>query len=251
MLLSKNRFSLPFEWAVIGLLGALYVPLLWHWVDGWLNKSISIQHEYFSHGLLGLPFVCFLVWEQRSRWQTLPAKCSWLAMPFLSLATIFYISHLPDLMNLSLPLMLAGLLLGLKGLAGFRLHLFPWVLVVLSTPTQLPYLIEPYILPLQSFIASVAGFILLQFGIDVQIDGIYLSVNEQLVEVAPHCAGLKILFTSLFMGLILTQWTGLYRSRLRTSLFFVGIVGVSVVGNIIRNTLLTYFHGAQMTQAFT
>ncbi len=250
MLTSKRNLYLPLEGLIIGLVGVLYVPLLWHWVDGWLNKSISIQHEYFSHGLLGIPFAMYLVWESRSHWETLPDKLHWLAIPLLALAAALYSSRLPDLMNLSLPLLLLGLLLAIKGLAGFRLHWFPWLLVLLSTPTQLPYLIEPYILPLQAFIAAVAGFILLQFDINVQVDGIYLSVNDQLVEVAPHCAGLKMLFTSLFMGLILTYWTGLYRSRLRTGLFFIGIIGVSVIGNIIRNTTLTFFHGAQMSAAF-
>ena len=220
MIATKPRPSLPLEWVVLALIAVLYVPLLWHWVEGWLNKSISIQHEYFSHGLLGIPFAAYLVWEKRSPWQSLPTRSHWLAFPLLLGAIAFYSSGLVDLMNLSLPMLLAGLLLALKGRAGFRLHWFPWLLVLLSTPTQLPYLIEPYILPLQAFIASVAGFILLQFDVDVQVDGIYLSVSDQLVEVAPHCAGLKMLFTSLFMGLILTYWTGLYRSRLRTNLFF-------------------------------
>jgi len=40
----------------------LYGPLLWHWVDGWVSKSISIQHEYFSHGILGIPLAFKLVW---------------------------------------------------------------------------------------------------------------------------------------------------------------------------------------------
>ena len=89
-----------------------------------------------------------------------------------------------------------------------------------------------------------------QLDVNVVVDGIYLFVNDQLVEVAPHCAGLKMLFTSLYMGLILTYWTGLNRSKLRTGIFFVGIIGVSVIGNIIRNATLTYFHGEQMTKAF-
>lgn len=250
MLASKPKASLPLEGVIIGLIGVLYAPLLWHWVDGWLNKSISIQHEYFSHGLLGIPFAAYLVWERRSQWQALPSRTHWLAFPLLIGAAAFYSIRLLDFMNLSLPLVLAGLLLALKGAKGFRLCLFPWVLVLLSTPTQLPYLIEPYILPLQSFIASVAGFILLQFDVNVYVDGIYLFVNDQLVEVAPHCAGLKMLFTSLYMGLILAYWTGLYQSKLRTGLFFVGIIGVSVTGNIIRNTVLTFFHGAQMDAAF-
>jgi len=249
MLISARKTP-PLEVVILALLSILYIPLLWHWVDGWLNKSISIQHEYFSHGLLGIPFAAYLVWEQRSRWQALPNKSHWAAIPLLGVAALFYSSGLLDSMNLSLPLLLAGLLFALKGRAGFRLYAFPWVLVLLSTPTQLPYLIEPYVLPLQSFIAGVAGFILQQFGVNVFVEGIYLFVNDQLVEVAPHCAGLKMLFTSLYMGLILTYWTGLNRSRFRTSLFFVGIIAVSVIGNIIRNATLTYFHGAQMTAAF-
>ena len=250
MITTRAIPRLPLEPIILGLLSILYLPLLWHWVDGWLNKSISIQHEYFSHGLLGIPFAGYLVWEARSQWQTLPNRTHWLAVPMLLVAALFYNSGLLDLMNLSLPLLLAGLLLALKGGDGFRLYLFPWILVLLSTPTQFPYLIEPYILPLQSFIASVAGFILLQFDTDVVVDGIYLYVNDQLVEVAPHCAGLKMLFTSFYMGLILIYWTGLNRSRLRTSLFFIGIVAVSIIGNIIRNAALTFFHGEQMTAAF-
>ena len=242
--------QLPLEAIILGLLGVLYAPLLWYWVDGWLNKSTSIPHEYFSHGLLGIPFAAYLVWEMRSRWHQLPHRTHWLAFPLLLTAVIFYSSGLLDVMNLSLPLLLAGLLLALKGGKGFKLYAFPLVLVLFSTPTQLPYLIEPYVLPLQSFIAAVAGFILQQFDVNVYVDGIYLFVNDQLVEVAPHCAGLKMLFTSLYMGLILTYWTGLNRSRLRTSLFFVGIIGISVIGNIIRNATLTFFHGAQMTKAF-
>jgi len=247
---TNAKRSLPLEGIILGLLGVLYAPLLWYWVDGWLNKSISIQHEYFSHGLLGIPLAAYLVWEERAQWHALPSRTHWMAFPCLLTAAIFYSSGLLDVMNLSLPLLLTGLLLVLKGGRGLRLYAFPLVLVLFSTPTQLPYLIEPYVLPLQSFIAAVAGFILQQFDVNVYVDGIYLFVNDQLVEVAPHCAGLKMLFTSLYMGLILTVWTGLNRSRLRTFLFFVGIICVSVIGNIIRNATLTYFHGAQMTKAF-
>ncbi|MGB3765245.1 MAG: cyanoexosortase B [Phormidesmis sp.] len=251
MLASKFKSQIPLEWVTLGLVALLYGPLLAYWVEGWLNKSISIQHEYFSHGLLGIPFAAYLVWERRSQWQALPNQIHWLGLPLLAIAAAFYSSSLVDMINLSLPLLLAGLLLSLKGQAGFRLNAFPWMLVLLSTPTQLPYLMEPYILPLQSFIASVAGFILLQINMDVQVDGIYLTISDQLVEVAPHCAGLKMLFTSLYMGLILVYWTGLNRSKLRTALFFVGILAVSVVGNIVRNATLSFFHGSQMDAAFT
>ena len=234
----------PLEMAILGLLGLLYFPLMMHWVDGWLNKSISIQHEYFSHGLIGLPFAAYIGWNNRQKWRCLPEVCHPLGIILLLIAAVFYLSGLADWMNLSLPFMLAGLCLCLKGRAGFKLQAFPLLLVSLATPTQAPYLIEPYILPLQQFIATISGFSLLQLGIDVQVDQIYLLVNGQLVEVAPHCAGLKMLFTSFYVGLMLIYWTGAWKSRLRTGLFLSSTVLVSVAGNIVRNTLLSFFHGA-------
>lgn len=246
----RNRLPAPLSTAMLGLLAILYGPLLLHWVDGWLNKSISIQHEYFSHGLLGIPFAAYLTWTYRDRWQHLSSQMHPAGLGLLALATVFYLSGLTDWMNISFPLMLAGLCLSLKGLPGLKLLGFPLALVVFATPSQLPYLIEPYILPLQRFIANVAGFILLQGGIDVTVQDIYLQVNDQMVEVAPHCAGLKMLFTSLYVALMLTYWTGLWKSRLRTGLFFLSTVLLSVTANIIRNALLSYFHGVQNEAAF-
>jgi cyanoexosortase B len=60
-----------FAWILGGALLILYGPLIVSWYDGWLNKSISLEHEYFSHGVLGLPLALKIVWEQRDRWQSL------------------------------------------------------------------------------------------------------------------------------------------------------------------------------------
>lgn len=240
----------PLTIALLGLLVLLYAPLLGYWADGWLNKSISIEHEYFSHGLIGLPFAAYLAWERRDRWRQLPDRTHLLGFALLGLGVGSYLSGIADLVNLSLPIVLAGLCLWLKGVPGLRLQAFPLLLVLLATPTEIPYLIAPYTLPLQRFIAGTAAFILLQFGLEVQVNQIYLFVNDQIVEVAPYCAGLKMLFTSLYVGLMLLYWTGAWRSRPTTLWFLAGIVGVSVSANILRNTLLTFFHGTQRTGAF-
>ncbi|MBE9136381.1 cyanoexosortase B [Nodosilinea sp. LEGE 07088] len=245
-----SRRHLSTTWVIAALLAILYGPLLVHWVDGWLHKSISIQHEYFSHGLLGLPFAAYIAWDKRQPWHSLPDRCHPLGLGLVGLACLMYLTRLPDWMNLSLPVMLAGLCLSLKSTAGLRLQAMPLILVALATPNQLPYLIEPYILPLQQLIASVAGFLLVQIGVPVTVESIYLFVNGQTVEVAPHCAGLKMLFTSLYVALMLVYWTGAYRSRLRSSLFLIGTVAISVVGNILRNALLSYFHGMGQDGAF-
>lgn len=245
----------PSTLVLIGLLMFLYVPLMGHWVDGWLQKSISLEHEYFSHGLLGLPLAAYIAWEKRPHWlatsqPTTSSIAKSLGGALIISSIVAYLSTIIDLINLSLPLVLAGLCLWLKGRRGLRIMAFPLLLVLLATPTELPYLIAPYALPLQRFIAGVAGFILFQLGIDVQVSQIYLFVNDRTVEVAPHCAGLKMLFTSIYVGLALLYWSSSIKYRQTIVPFLIGTVAISVSANIIRNTLLSYFHGMGHNAAF-
>lgn len=238
------------EIAIGGVLVLLYAPLLLHWVDGWLHKTISTEHEYFSHGLIGFPFAAYLSWQNRNQWRQLPQQTHLLGLGLLLLGVACYLSNLNDLINLSLVIVLTGLCLWFKGVAGLQLQAFPLLLVLLATPNQIPYLIAPYTLPLQQFIAGMAGFVLLQAGMDVRVDQIYLFVNDRIVEVAPYCAGLKMLFTSLYIGLILLYWTGAWTSRAKVIWFYSGIFVISITANIIRNALLTFFHGTDQQQAF-
>jgi cyanoexosortase B len=240
-----------FTGTILGLLAIMYAPLLAHWYYGWLKiTKISLEHEYYSHGLIGLPFAAYICWLNRHQWGKLPDAAHPLGAVLLGLGGAFYLSGLPDLVNLSFPAVLAGICLWLKGVPGFKLQGFPLLLVLLATPTEVPYLIAPYTLPLQSFIAGFAGFILKQFGLDVTVSQINLFVGGRIVEVAPHCAGLKMLFTSLYVALMLLYWTGNLSSRPFVLVFLASTVAVSVTANIIRNTLLTLFHGTGQEQAF-
>ncbi|WP_026732777.1 cyanoexosortase B [Fischerella sp. PCC 9605] len=235
---------------ILGILGLLYAPLLLHWLDGWLNKNISTEHEYFSHGIIGLPFAAYITWKNRKLWQRLPNRIHPLGAVFLLVGGIFYLSGISEWVNLSFPTILTGLCLWFKGIPGLKLQRFPLLLVFLATPTLVPYLIAPYTFPLQSFIAGTAGFILNQFGMAVTVDEINIYVGGRIVEVAPYCAGLKMLFTTLYVGLMLLYWTGALSSRHKTISFLSIAVLISVSGNIIRNTLLTYFHGTGQEAAF-
>jgi cyanoexosortase B len=127
---------------------------------------------------------------------------------------------------------------------------FPLLLVLLATPNKIPYLITPYTLPLQQFIAAVAGFILQQAGFKVAVDGIYLSVEGRFVEVAPYCAGLKILFTSLYVTLMLLYWTNNLNKHSKIITMLLSAVGISIVANTIRNALLAWFHGTNQSGMF-
>lgn len=251
-LVKQNRL---FESSVIGLLLLLYVPLLLHWYDGWLHHSLGVEHDYFSHGIIGFPFAGWISWKHRHLWQRLP-ETGWHesaaigGVALVLVGSLLYLSGLPDLINFSLPVVLAGICIGLKGLPGLRVQGFPLLLVLLATPTAIPYLIAPYTLPLQSFIATAAGFILLQLGMNVTVQQIYLLIDGRVVEIAPYCAGLKLLFTSLYVGLMLLYWSGAWRSRAKTWGLLLGAVVISLGANILRNTLLSFFYGRGQQGAF-
>ena len=221
----------------------LYAPILLRWYDGWLNKNISTEHEYFSYGLIGLPYAAYLIWQSRYKWTKLKSRFHPLGALFIGLALSLYAAGSPQPVFLSFPIMLMGISLWFKGIPGLKLNWFPLFLIFLATPNPIPYLLAPYTLGLQKFIATVAGLILTHLGINVQVDGIYLLVNNRLVEVAPYCAGLKMLFTSLYVALILLHWTGRLSNRWMTVSLLTGAAGISITANIIRNTLLTWFHG--------
>ncbi|WP_315788180.1 cyanoexosortase B [Fischerella sp. JS2] len=236
--------------AILAILGLLYAPVLLYWLDGWLHKNISTEHEYFSHGIIGLPFAAYIAWLKRKLWQRLPDHQHPFGAVLLLIGGIFYLSGVSEWVNLSLPVMLSGLCLWFKGIPGCKLQKFSLLLVFLATPTPLPYLIAPYTFPLQSFIAGTAGFILNQFGMTVTVDEINIYVGGRIVEVAPYCAGLKMLFTTLYVGLMLLYWTNTLSSRRKTISFLLIAMLISISGNIIRNTLLTYFHGTGNEGAF-
>jgi cyanoexosortase B len=85
---------------------------------------------------------------------------------------------------------------------------------------------------------------------NVTVDQIYLTVGGRLVEVAPYCAGLKMLFTTFYVGIMLLYWSGAWVSRKTTIMFLSGAAIISVSANIVRNTLLTFFHGTGQEAAF-
>lgn len=233
------------------LLLLLYLPLLFHWIDGWANKSISVEHEYFSHGLIGIPYAAAIAWGNRQKWQRLDDRSHPLGAGLLAIGAIFYISGTAELVNLSFPIVLAGICLWLKGIPGLNLNAFSLGLVFFATPNSIPYLITPFTLPLQEFIAGTAGFFLNALNVpELAVEGIYITVRDKLVEVAPYCAGLKMLFTSLYVAAMLLHWTGLWRSRKKIVALAVGTVIISVSVNIGRNTLLAYLHGMGFPKLF-
>lgn len=250
-LLSKIPSLAIGTWAILGGFALLYAPLLYHWLHGWLFNSISIEHEYYSHGTLGLPLATYCVWEQRARWNSLPDRKNLLGATILGFAAVMYLSGIADIVNLSLFVLLLGMALWFKGWSGLKLQTFPLLLLLLAVPTDLPYLVTTQVLPLQQVIASFIGVILNLSGDPVTVNNIYVYFPDgAIIEVAPYCAGLKLLVTNLYVGLMLLYWTGLWQSRLLSISSMGAIVLFSFLANVMRNTALSVFHGGGNADAF-
>ena len=224
---------------IITFLAIIYAPVLLFWYDGWLNKSINIEHEYFSHAIIGFPYAAYIIFRRNcGKWQKLGNTIHPLGGFLLALGLAFYITGARELVSLSFPIVIAGIMVWLKGIPGLKLNWFPWLLIFLGTPNSVPYLITPYTLPLQKFIAWVAWVLLQLLGVSTRVDEIYLYVNDIPVEVAPYCASLKMLFTSLYVTLLLLDWTGNLQNKRRVITLLTSAITISVTANIIRNTLL-------------
>ena len=68
-------------------------------------------------------------------------------------------------------------------------------------------------------------------------------MGGRIVEVAPHCAGLKMLFTSLYVSLMLLYWNRAIKSLAKTTFLLISAVLISIGANILRNSLLTILYG--------
>ena len=124
---------------IIAFLSILYGPVLIHWCDGWLNKSINIEHEYFSHALIGFPYAAYIIFHQnRQKWQNLANKSHPLGGFCLALGLVFYITGSIELVALSFPIVITGIFLWLKGIPGLKLNWFPLLLIFLGTPNAIP-----------------------------------------------------------------------------------------------------------------
>ena len=107
-LLPFLRDSDRLTWILGAGLLILYGPLVVYWYDGWLNHTISLEHEYFSHGVLGLPLAAKTVWDQRERWQALNDRWNPLGAVLMGFAAALYLSGISDTVNLSFPLLLTA-----------------------------------------------------------------------------------------------------------------------------------------------
>jgi len=236
-------------WPLLVALLAVYASVLLDLVRDWW------QNPDYSHGLL-LPFAAlFLLYRKRSILSSLrPQPVSWTGAGLMIASQgIFLVGVLGAeffLQRFSLLLLLAGMILYLRGWAFLKETSFLFLLGLLSIP--LPAVIfNSVALPLQLTASSLAEQFLRLLNVPVYREGNILQVSTQMLDVAEACSGIRSLMSLLTLGSLLAYFLPV-RWWLR-ALFVAATVPIALGANAIRigiTGLLALHFGEKAAQGF-
>lgn len=247
---------LPERWWSVGIVCTL-VGLLAMYLPVYVAAATTTwDSEENAHAPLVLAVVLWLFWGLRRELAAVelaPAPVAgWSS--FASGLAIYALGRLLGVAVLvfgSQVLIVAGLLLLLKGGRGLRLAWFPVFYLVFMIP--LPgTLVDAVTGPLKQWISVLVVELLFQAGYPIARSGVIISIGQYQLLVADACSGLHSMFSltalgSLFMYLMARA------SRLHNALMIAAILPIAFAANIVRVivlVLVTYHLGDEAGQGF-
>jgi exosortase D (VPLPA-CTERM-specific) len=198
-------------------------------VDSWLGT------EEYSHGLLIPPVAAYLIWQRRDdliRGGFAPSFSGVLLVALgLALQYIGVRSTLTVVEQLSLVVVLWGLVASLGGLRLLRELAVPMLLLLLMVPLP-QFLMADLSARLQLMSSRIGVEVIRLFGISVFLDGNIIDLGTYRLEVAQACSGLRYLFPMITMALIIAY---LFKAALwKRALIVLSSVPITVVMNSLR-----------------
>jgi len=152
---------------------------------------------------------------------------------------------------LSLIVLIAALLLLLRGWAALRAWGFPLFFLLFTVP--LPgVMVQAVTMPLKTAVSISAEALMHAAGYPIGRSGVILTVGPYQLLVADACAGLNSMFTLEALGLLYMNLMG-YTDRLRNVLLAVLVIPIAFVANVIRVIVLilvTFHLGDEAGQGF-
>jgi len=235
-------------WLLVAALGLVYAPTLWHLAKTWWTNAD------YSFGLF-IPFlVLFFLWQKRDNLRTLRAEPMRFGLLVIAASQIIYlVGYLGAeffLQGLSLIVLLAGLILAVRGWATFRESSFLLLLLVLSIP--LPAIIlNAVAFPLQLAASSWAEAILHLLGIPVFRDGNILQLDKITLNVTEACSGIRSLASLVTAGVVVAYF--LPSRWWMRAIFVLSTIPIALAANAFRvagTGLLGEFVGEQWANGF-
>jgi exosortase B len=231
-------------------LALLYFPTYWH-----LAQNNWVDDEQ-SHGPIILALSIWLLYRDRGRIFSTPTRpAQFWGFTFLMLGVAIYaVGRSQSIQPLEVGsqiIVLAALLLILKGWSALRIAWFPLFFMLFMVP--LPGgLVQMVTMPLKLAVSTVAEFILYQLNYPIARTGVILSVGQYQLLVADACSGLNSMFTLESLGLLYMKLMD-YQSKSRNMMLAAAIIPISFAANVTRViilVLITYYMGDEAGQGF-
>jgi exosortase len=246
---TANRFR---GWVQLLSLAILIVMLYFRIVEQLILQWWNDPN--YSHGFLIPLFSAFVLWKQRGRLTSIPAKTSWWGLAIVASALlILIVGNLGAelfLSRSSLLILFAGLFIYFRGWAQFRVAFFAWGVLFLMIP--LPAIIfNAVALPLQFLASRIAGDLLAAVGVPVLRDGNTIQLPSMTLEVVDACSGIRSLVSLLAIAVMYGYFAE--SSIVRRTILVLFSIPIAVLANGVRimgTGLLGQYWNPEKAQGF-
>ena len=240
------------EWLPIAVgMMVLYGPTFWD-----LSRGLWTHDEYM-HGPIVLAVSVWLFWRER---HLLRPGGESRAMPVLGTVLvllslgIYVLGRSQEIIIFevgSLLILLAGLLLAMRGWQTLSKVKFPLLFLVFMLP--LPgFIVDALTGPLKQHVSAIAEYLLYAVGYPIARAGVVLVVGPYQLLVADACSGLHSLISMSAMGLLYIFLMG-HRGFWRNAILVSTLLPIAFIANVFRVMLLvlvTYHFGDAAGQGF-
>ena len=242
--------SMPVWWVALAGLAVMYLPMYWAAAGGlWRSDD-------HAHGVIVLVVALWLFWTVRQKVagiHTSPAPAiGWPLFLFgLSLYVVGRAVGITILEFSSQPLVLAGLLLVLKGPRAMKVAWFPIAYLIFMVPLPGVF-VDAVTGPLKSWISMIVVEVLHWAGYPIARNGVTITVGQYQMLVADACSGLHSMFSLSALGTLFMYVTD-RKGRWHNAAMLAAILPIAFMANIFRViflVLITYHFGDEAGQGF-
>ena len=234
--------------ALCVLIGWLYFPIIFRLAKQCWSDPNS------SHGFLVPVFSGFVLWRERSRlFGLIPRPSPW-GLPLLIFSLCVLVVGVLGaevfLSRVSLLLLMASLIIYLRGWQYFRIALFPLAFLILMIPLP-EILLSQITFPLQILASKLASALLPFMGVPVLREGNLITIPVMHLEVAEACSGIRSLLSLVTLAIIYGYF--LERRKSMRVVLAVAAIPIAVVANglrVVGTGLLAQYCGPNKAEGF-
>ena len=206
--------------------------------------------DTYSHILLILPILAWLVWIRRDEVARVEARGWWPGFLWCLLGlAICFVGRSADInliAQLGVIVAFQGATFGIVGLRVGLILAFPLAYMIFLVPFG-----DEIIPPLQYVTAEMATALTRFSGVETVADGIHIDTPAGLFIVAEECSGVKFLVAMVALGVLVAY--SCFASWKRRMLFLLACVIVPIVANGIRawaTIFIAQYVGAEAAGSF-